>query len=217
LISTTSLRAVWDFRGFIFGSVKREFQLRYRGAVLGLAWAAIQPLALILIYTLVFSRLMKGAVPGTSGALAYGIYLCAGIITWSFFAETVQRGQSIFLDHSNLLKKLPFPRITLPVIIGLFTLLNFAIAFALFLAFLLITGNFPGTVVLAAIPLLLVQMVFALSLGVILGVWNVFVRDAGQISGLLLQLWFWATPIVYPVTILPESVRGWWRGIRSTI
>jgi lipopolysaccharide transport system permease protein len=152
---------------------------------------------------------MRANLPEVSGPLAYGIYLCSGIITWGLFAEMVQRGQAVFLDNANLLKKLSFPRITLPVIIGCFTLLNFSIAFCLFLGFLVVTGNFPGVIALAAIPLLLVQIVLGLSLGVILGIWNVFVRDAGQISGLVLQLWFWATPIVYPVSVLPDSIRQW--------
>jgi lipopolysaccharide transport system permease protein len=200
---------VWNFRGFVLGSVRREFQLRYRGAVLGLAWAAIQPLAMIFIYTVIFSQVMNAKLPGAEGAFSYGIYLCAGIVTWGLFAETVQRGQSIFLDNANLLKKLSFPRLTLPVIVAGFTLANFSIAFGLFLIFLLLTGNFPGLVVLAVIPLLVVQMLLALGLGIALGVFNVFLRDTGQISGLVLQFWFWATPIVYPVSILPDWMRSW--------
>jgi lipopolysaccharide transport system permease protein len=209
MISTASLKAAWSFRGFVFGSVRRDYQLRYRGTMLGIAWTVLQPLAMILIYTLVFSHLMKSRLPGVEGEFAYSIHLCAGVITWGLFAEILQRSQSVFLDNANLLKKLSFPRLTLPVIVVATALLNFSIVLGLFLVFLLVTGNFPGLSILAMIPLLAVQVLFAVGLGVTLGVLNVFFRDAGQLSGLLLQFWFWATPIVYPASILPEWLRPW--------
>lgn len=209
MISAASLKAVWNFRGFVFGSVQREYQLRYRGTMLGIAWTVLQPLAMILIYTVVFSQVMKSKLPGVEGNFAYSIHLCAGVLTWGLFAEIIQRSQSVFLDNANLLKKLSFPRLTLPVIVVATALLNFSIVFALFLAFLLITGNLPGLSILAMVPLLAVQVLFAVGLGVTLGVLNVFFRDAGQLSGLLLQFWFWATPIIYPATILPEWLLPW--------
>lgn len=204
-----SIEALWKFRGFVIGSVRREYQLRYRGTMLGIAWTVVQPLAMIFVYTVIFSQVMKAKLNGIEGHFAYSIYLCAGIITWGLFAEIIQRSQSVFLDNANLLKKLSFPRLTLPVIVLATALLNFAIVFGLFLGFLLITGNFPGMAILAMIPLLAVQVLFAVGLGMTLGVLNVFFRDAGQLSGLLLQFWFWATPIVYPASILPEWLKPW--------
>jgi len=209
MISIASLKTVWNFRGFVFGSVRREYQLRYRGTMLGVAWMVLQPLAMILIYTIIFSQVMKAKLHGVDGNFAYSIYLCAGIITWGLFAEIIQRSQSVFLDNANLLKKLSFPRLTLPIIVVATALLNFFIVFGLFLLFLLITNNFPGMTILAMIPLLAVQVLFAIGLGVTLGVLNVFFRDVGQFVGMLMQLWFWATPIVYPASILPEWLRPW--------
>lgn len=209
MISAASIRAVWNFRGFVVGSVRREYQLRYRGTMLGIAWTILQPLAMILIYTVIFSQVMKAKLPGVGGSYSYSIYLCAGIITWGLFADIIQRSQSVFIDNANLLKKLSFPRLTLPLIVVSTALLNFSIIFALFLAFLLITGNLPGLSILAVLPLLIVQVLFAVGIGVTLGVLNVFFRDAGQLSGLLLQFWLWATPIVYPASILPEWLKPW--------
>jgi lipopolysaccharide transport system permease protein len=206
---SSSIKSLWDFRGFVIGSVRRDYQLRYRGTMLGVAWTVLQPLAMILIYTVVFSQLMKPKLSGTAGEFAYSIHLCAGVITWGLFADIIQRSQSVFLDNANLLKKLSFPRLTLPVIVVATALLNFFIVLGLFLVFLLVTGNFPGVSIFAAIPLLGVQVLFAVGLGVTLGVLNVFFRDAGQLSGLLLQFWFWATPIVYPASILPEWLKPW--------
>lgn len=201
------LRPLWAYRGFILGSVKREFQSKYRNSLLGAAWNVIQPLAMIIVYTVIFSQVMKARLPGVESTFAYSIYLCAGILTWGLFAEISGRAQNIFLEHANLLKKLSFPRLCLPAVVVLNAGLNFAIIFGLFLLFLLVTGNFPGWAALALIPLLLLQTAFAIGLGITLGVLNVFFRDVGQLFGVVLQFWFWLTPIVYPITILPESAR----------
>lgn len=202
------LKPLWAYRGFILGSVRREFQSKYRNSLLGAAWTVIQPLAMIVVYTVIFSQVMKARLPGVDTTFAYSIYLCAGVITWGLFAEITGRAQNIFLEHANLLKKLSFPRLCLPTVVVLNAGLNFAIVFALFSAFLLITGNFPGWAYIALIPLLAIQVVFAIGLGITLGVLNVFFRDVGQLFGVVLQFWFWLTPIVYPVTILPESLRS---------
>ncbi|MGK2940798.1 MAG: ABC transporter permease [Immundisolibacter sp.] len=201
------LKPVWAYRGFILGSVKREFQSKYRNSLLGAAWMVLNPLAMILVYTIIFSQVMRAKLPGVDNAFAYSIYLCAGIITWGLFAEITGRAQNVFLEHANLLKKLNFPRLCLPAVIVLNAGLNFAIIFGLFSGFLLISGNFPGWAFLALIPLLIIQVVFAIGLGIILGVLNVFFRDVGQLFGVVLQFWFWLTPIVYPATILPETAR----------
>jgi len=203
------IRPLWAYRGFILGSVKREFQAKYRNSLLGAAWTVIQPLAMIIIYTVIFSQLMKARLPGVDSTFAYSIYLCVGILTWGLFAEITGRAQNIFLENANLLKKLSFPRLCLPTVVVLNASLNFAIIFGLFTLFLLITGNFPGWAYLAVAPLLLVQIAFSIGLGVSLGVLNVFFRDVGQLFNVILQFWFWLTPIVYPVTILPEFLRPW--------
>lgn len=200
-------RSLWAYRGFVRGSVMREFQTRYRNSLLGATWTILNPLAMILVYTVIFSQLMKARLPGVDNNLAYGIYLCAGMLAWGFFAEVIGRAQSVFLEHANLIKKLSFPRICLPIIVVLNAGLNFAIIFALFLGFLLVTQNFPGWVILAVIPVLAVQILFSIGLGILLGVLNVFFRDVGQFTGILLQFWFWLTPIVYPASILPDSIR----------
>ena len=209
MIRAASLKAVWNFRGFVLGSVRRDYQLRYRGTVLGIVWILLQPLAMIFVYTIVFSQVMKPKFDGLEGEFAYSIYLCTGIIVWNLFAEIIQRTQSVFLDNANLLKKISFPRLTLPVIVVVTALLNFVIVFGVFLLFLIITGNQPGSVFFSMIPLLVILVSFAAALGVTIGVLNVFFRDAGQLSSLLLQLWFWGTPIVYPVSILPDWLRPW--------
>lgn len=201
------VRALWSYRGFILGSVKREFQSKYRNSLLGAAWTVLNPLAMIIVYTVIFSQIMRAKLPGVDSNLGYGIYLCAGIIAWGLFTEIVGRAQNVFLEHANLLKKLSFPRLCLPITVVATAALNFSIIFALFAAFLVITGHFPGLPFFGIVPIVLIQIAFAIGLGMVLGVLNVFFRDVGQFFGVVLQFWFWLTPIVYPATILPENIQ----------
>lgn len=198
------LRALWAYRGFIFGSVKREFQSRYQNSLLGAAWTVLNPLAMIVVYTVIFSQVMRARLPGVDNTFAYSIYLCAGVLTWGLFADIAGKAQTVFLENANLLKKLSFPRMTLPVTVVANALLNFAIVFSLFTVFLLVTGTFPGLVFIALVPVLALLVLFAIGLGVTLGILNVFFRDVGQFFNIFLQFWFWLTPIVYPANILPE-------------
>lgn len=207
MISPGMVKSAWAYRGFIFGSVKREFQSKYRNSVLGAAWTVLNPLAMILVYTVIFSQVMRAKLPDTNSHFAYSIYLCAGVLTWGLFAEITGRGQNVFLEHANLIKKLSFPRICLPIIVVLNAGLNFMIIFSLFTVFLILSGNFPGLVFLGVFPVLVVQIAFAIGLGIILGVLNVFFRDVGQFFAIFLQFWFWFTPIVYPSSVLPEEIR----------
>lgn len=201
------IKSLWVYRGFVLGSVQREFQSKYRNSLLGAAWNIINPLAMIVVYTVIFAQVMRAKLPGVDSTFAYSIYLCAGVLTWGLFAELVSRGQNMFLDNANLLKKINFPRITLPIIVVLNAGLNFVIVAALFLAFLVFSNNFPGWVLLAALPVLAIQIAFAVGLGMVLGVLNVFFRDVGQFFGIFLQFWFWFTPVVYPVSILPNAIK----------
>lgn len=205
---TALFRPLWTYRGFITGNVKREFQLRYQNSMLGAVWLVIQPLSMIVVYTVIFSQVMRAKLPSVESGLAYSIYLCSGVITWGLFSEITGRALNTFLEHANLLKKINFPRLCLPTIIVINGLINFSIIFIIFIAFLVITQNFPGIAFIAVFPLLLLQVAFSIGLGITLGVLNVFFRDVGHLFNVVLQFWFWLTPIVYPVSILPDWVRA---------
>jgi len=203
------LRALWSFRGLVFSSIAREFHGKYRASLFGALWSVINPLAMILVYTVIFSQLMRASLPGyQDNPLAFSIYLCAGVLTWGLFAEMLGRLNTVFLDNANLIKKANFPRICLPAIVTGSALVNFGIIMALYLAFLLVTGNWPGWVVLWALPLLVLQILFTLGLGILLGTVNVFFRDVSQMTGVVLQFWFWLTPIVYTLQALPLTVQN---------
>ena len=199
------LQALWVYRKFVLSMVAREFRSRYMGSLLGAVWAVLSPLSMIAIYLVIFSAVMRAKLPGGTGSpLDYGLFLCTGILVWTFFAEVVSKCQTVFVEYGNLLKKMSFPRITLPVIVLLTAIVNFIFVAVLFLLLLLVLGRFPGAVMTAFLPLLAVQQTFAIGLGIFLGTLHVFFRDVGQAWAVLLNLWFWATPIVYHVSILPE-------------
>lgn len=198
-------RQIWAYRGFISSSVKRDFQNRYTNSLLGVSWVVIHPLATILVYTVIFAKVMGARLPGVDSTFAYSIFLCSGVLTWGLFTEITSRAQTMFIENANLLKKLRFPKVCLPIVVICCAVLNFLIVFGLFTVFLVASGNFPGLVFLALLPLTALLVAFAIGLGLVIGVLNVFFRDVGQGFTIVLTFWFWLTPIVYAPSVLP----GW--------
>lgn len=201
------IKTIYNYRGLIIGSVLREFEAKYKNSLLGASWTIIQPLSMIIVYTIIFSQIMQAKLPGIDNKFSYSIYICSGILTWSFFSEICSRHLNIFIDNANLIKKINFPKICLPIIAIINSLLNFSIIFSIFIAFLLATGSFPTNAFLAIIPVTAIMMFLAVGIGIIIGVLNVFFRDVGQLFNIVIQFWFWLTPIIYPSSILPENFR----------
>lgn len=208
-MSIKILKSLWDFREFILGAVKRDFEVRYHNSLFGFFWSIVNPVFTITIYTLVFSNLMQPKLGIKGGEYSYSIYICTGILTWGLFSEIVNRGLNIFIDNSNILKKVAFPRIALPISLLLTCLANFSIIFLLFSLFLVFSGNFPGVSFLGIFPMLIILCLLGIGLGIFFGMLNIFFRDVGQFFIILMQLWFWITPIVYPLSILPDYIKGW--------
>ena len=200
-------KSIWLYRDFVFGSVKREFLTKFQNSLLGIFWVLINPLAMILVYTVVFSHLMKAKLPQFNAPFAYSIYLCVGVLSWGLFADTSSRALNLFLENANLLKKIKFPKVCLPIILLINSWINFVIIFGLFTLFLILTGSFPGMVFIAIFPILLIMSLLGLGLGLGLGILNIFYRDIGQLYGIGLQFWFWLTPIVYTMDILPSPIQ----------
>jgi len=203
----TSLLAIWRFRGLARAITERELRTRYTGSTLGPLWLILQPLAMVLVYTLVFSQLMRARLPGIDSSFAYSVYLLTGVISWGMFLEIIQRSKNLFVEHGNLIKKISFPRLVLYVPVVAVAGFNFAIMAVLFLLFTIVVGMFPGWLIFAAIPSLVLLVVFALGVGVLLSSLQVFFRDIGQTIDIVLNLLFWATPLIYPMSILPEPVQ----------
>ncbi|WP_457937210.1 ABC transporter permease [Aeromonas veronii] len=197
-------KEIISYRSFIYASVKRDFTSRYSGSILGALWSFIQPLSMIVVYTVIFAEVMRARLPGVDTTFGYSIYLCSGILTWGYFVDIVSRCQNVYISNANLIKKLSFPKACLPIISTFSASISFGIVMFLFLAFLLIIGDFPYLNIVYLPILIVCQVLFAVSFGLIVGFVNVFFRDAGQFTDIIVQFWFWFTPIVYPISIIPE-------------
>lgn len=183
---------------------KRDFIERYSGSALGFVWSFIYPLINILIYMIIFGSLMGARLQGNASVWGYGVYLIAGLIPWTAFANTVTRASTVFLDKKNIISKIRVDLPTLPLFIVLSETITFCVTFVIFLCMLLITG-FVFTPLLLFIPLIyLVQQIFAYALGFFLAMFVVFLRDLKEVVAIIFQIWFWFTPIVYVFDILPS-------------
>lgn len=203
------LKGAWRYKHFILSSIKTEFLARYSRSKLGMLWMILHPLAYVVIYAFILSVVLSSKLPGIESTYGYAVYLMAGMLAWSLFLEIVTRCLTIFLDNSNLLKKLVFPRICLPLIVlGSALVNNVALLLAVLVVFSLL-DHVPGLTLLWLPALIGLNIALAISFGLILGVLNVFIRDVGQIVPIILQFLFWFTPIVYMAGIIPERFRGW--------
>ncbi|HEY5805352.1 MAG TPA: ABC transporter permease [Lysobacter sp.] len=204
----TLVRAAWRYRGFVVSSIINEFRGRLARSRLGTAWVVLQPLAQALIFATVLSGVLASRLQGVDNKFAYSVYLLSGILCWSLFVEVVTRCLTVFIDNASLLKKMQFPRISLPLIVIGSALVNNLALLLVLLVLLPMLGFYP-TLLWLWLPLLIVLTVaLAAGLGLLLGTLNVFARDIGQVMAVVLQFWFWVTPIVYPLNVLPDEFKA---------
>jgi lipopolysaccharide transport system permease protein len=201
------LKALWSYKNFILSSVRNEVVTRFSRSALGGLWVILQPLAQVAIYALILSAVLSAKLPGIDNQYAYAIYLTAGMLAWSLFSEIITRCLNLFIEQSNLMKKMMFPRVTLPAIVVGSSLLNNGMLFVAIIGVFALLGHMP-TMQIVWLPLITLFLVaFSMGLGLTLGVLNVFIRDIGQVVPIILQVAFWFTPIVYPISIIPETYR----------
>lgn len=197
--------SLWQYRHFIISSIRGDLKGRFVRSRLGGLWFILHPLAQAVIFSIVLSEVLKARLPDTDAPAAYPIYLLSGMAAWSLFSEILARSMTVFIEQAPVMKKISFPRLCLPVIVGGTALINHLLLLvALFVIFIFL-GHVPGrTLVLLPIGIVLIAAI-GFGLGVILGVMNVFIRDVAQVMTIVLQLWYWLTPIVYPANVLPEK------------
>lgn len=203
------LRGLWRYRQFVLSSIRNELVSRFVRSKLGGLWVILNPLAQVSIYALILSNVLAAKMPGVYNKYAYTVYLMAGTLAWSLFNEIVTRCLTLFIEQGNLMKKMSFPRITLPMIVVGSALLNNFFLFLAMAGIFLVLGHPFHWLALWLLPLTTIVVIFAVGFGLILGVINVFIRDIGQMMTIILQVWFWFTPIVYPESVIPEQYRHW--------
>ena len=200
---------LWQWRGFIASSVWRELQARYARSLLGGVWLILPSLVMIAVYAVVFTHLMRGTGLPDHGPYTYSVFLCAGMLTWQWFSELLTRSMVVFTQHAALIRKTTVPWVVLLACDALVATAGLAIQVVLLAALLAGAGLWPGWSWAAALPVLLVQGMLAVAIGLLLSVFHVFFRDVGLAVPLALQFLFWLTPIVYPAGILPSELSPW--------
>ena len=192
---------------FIIELVRRDYVERFAGSVLGSLWAFIWPLVNLFIYIVIFGKMMGARLPGTSDMNAYGVYLAAGLIPWNCFSATIGRSTSVFLDKKNIISKVNTSLPALLVFINLSEIVTYLISMLIFAVFLLFQG-FTWRVELLLLPFIFyLQQIMAFTIGIFAATLTIFLRDTKELIGIILQLWFWFTPIVYLADILPEMAQ----------
>jgi ABC-type polysaccharide/polyol phosphate export permease len=187
----------------------RELRGKYKRSVLGWTWSLLNPLATMAIFTVVFGYFLKVDVPpgSPSGLDVFALYLVCGLLPWNFLSNGMTGAMGSLLGNSNLIKKVYFPREILVVANVASWVVSFLIELAVLAVVLLAFGNFVIPWLVPVLALVAIQTVFVVGLGLMFSVLNVYFRDVQHFMGILLQLWFYATPIVYPLRVVPESVR----------
>lgn len=196
---------LWQYRYFIVSSIKTEYQTRFARSKLGLLWMIIQPLSMVLIYSLILSQIMSAKLPDVTTQYGYPVYLLSGLMAWTLFSEVLTRCLNVFIENANLLKKISFPRLALPIIVVGSSVVNFILMLIVMFIVLAVLGHFPYQAILWLPLLVFLTLTLAVGIGLFLGVINVFIRDIGQLMTITLQFWFWLTPIVYMISIVPEK------------
>ena len=201
-------RSVWRARSVVRALVARDLRGRYVGSALGSAWSLLHPLLQLLTYTFVFATVMKVRVTTAAGTdVPFVLYLACGLFPWLAVQEGVLRSATALVDNPTLVKRVVFPVELLPVQLVAGAVVQQAIATAILLVFMAVAG-FPPRPSLAALPfLMLVQLLFTIGLGWCVAALHVYFRDTAQALGVVMPIWFYLTPILYPVDLVPPALR----------
>jgi ABC-type polysaccharide/polyol phosphate export permease len=194
------LAELWRYRELVYNLTVRDLKVRYKNSALGIAWSLLNPLLMMLVFTVVFT-----VMTGQASLPAYPAFILCGLLPWNFFAASIMGGTNSIVGNSHLIKKVYFPHDTLPLSIVLSSLVNFVIALPVFFGLALLLGvHFTGFVLFLPV-VILVQIVLTLGVSLFLAAINVFYRDVQQIMEVVILAWFFVTPVFWDVSLLPVS------------
>jgi lipopolysaccharide transport system permease protein len=197
------LGEIWEYRELLYFLVWRDIKVRYKQTALGAGWAIIQPLMTMVVFSVFFGGL--GKIP--SDGIPYPIFAFAALVPWTFFANGLNQSSNSLVGSANLITKVYFPRLIVPLASVLSSIVDFLIAFVVLLGMMFFYGIFPSLNVLWLPLFLLLAVVTALGVGLWLSALNVQYRDVRYLVGFVTQIWLFATPIAYPSSMLPEPWR----------
>lgn len=203
------IRSLVGNRRLVLALAAREVAARYRGSLFGLAWALIQPIFMLAIYTFVFSEVFKARWPGGSGSRTeFALVLFSGLLVFNLFAEVFNRAPTLIVGNANYVKKVVFPLEILPWVSVLTAMFSLAVNLLVWLAFYLISFGFPPVSALLAPVVMLPMIMFMTGLAWLLSALGVFLRDTTQITAIITTALMFLTPIFYPIAAIPASLRS---------
>ena len=191
-------RELWHYRDLLYFLTWREVSIRYKQTLLGFAWAVLQPVLTMVVFTAFLGRVAK--VPGDG--VPYSVFAYLGILPWSYFSGAVSRSATSLVTNQNLLSKVYFPRLLIPLSGTLSALVDFAIAFGVLIVLMFWYGLVPAPTALLYVPLVVLTAATATGIGMWLAAINVRYRDVQHAVPFLVQIWMFATPVVYPLTMV---------------
>ncbi len=195
-----NLGDLWEYRELLYFFVWRDIKVRYKQTALGVAWAVIQPVMTMIVFSIFFGRLAKIQSEG----VPYPVFAFAALLPWQLFAYSLTEASNSILSNQNLVTKVYFPRLAIPVASTIAGLVDFAIAFVVLLCIMAYYRIVPGLAIFFAPFFILLAIVTALSVGLWLSALNVKYRDVRYVIPFLTQIWMFATPVAYPSSLLPE-------------
>lgn len=195
------IKDLYNYREFLKTNVRKDIRGKYKGSFLGVLWSFINPLLSVVVYAIVFSKIMRFNIEN------YLIYLITGVLPWTFFTSSISMGMNSILFNANIIKKVYFPRIILPISVVTSCLVNFLISCIVIVIFVLFSG-IGLTINILWLPLIaIIQYFLCLGFVFILSAIEVFVRDLEHIVGFVLSMAFYVTPILYKIEQVPENLR----------
>lgn len=197
------LKSLWEYRELLYYLTWRDIKVRYKQTVLGAAWAILQPVVSMLIFSVFFGRLVK--VP--SDGIPYPLFCFAALVPWTFFANGLNQSSNSLIASANLLKKVYFPRLAIPLATVFAGVVDFILAFIVLLAMVALYGVRPTINIVWTPLLLLLALITSLGVGLWLSALNVKYRDVRYVVPFLIQIWLFSTPVAYPSSLLSEPWR----------
>lgn len=201
--SPLNLRNLWAYRELLYFLIWRDIKVRYKQTALGAMWALIQPLSMMIIFTIFFSKLVRIPTDG----IPSGLFYYAGLSLWMFFSNAVMNGAGSLLGNTSLITKVYFPKLIIPSAAVFAAVVDFAIASVLLVALLIYYGYGRTWEVLLVLPISLLVTILALGMGILFSALNAKYRDVRYVLPFLLQVWMFTTPIIYPASVVPKDWR----------
>lgn len=197
------LRSLWQYRELLYFLIWREVKVRYKQTVIGVGWAVLQPVLTMALFAVIFGRFLRVPTDG----LPYPVFAFAALLPWNYFAQAIDRSGNSLVANANLISKVYFPRLIIPLSSVATPAVDFALAFVVLLGIMALYGITPTWGVLLLPAFLLLAVLTALAVSLWLSALNVKYRDVRYAIPFLVQVWMYASPVVYPVSIVPERWR----------